>query len=166
MRTQDRAFTTFVQHEADGLLRYSYLLTGNQYQAQGLLQEGLLKVYFSWFRVADPKARPKYAQVVILREFLDWKRSAASQRETLRAPQDRELPTGPEPYGSVDSRGELEEILRSLTPQQRAALVLRYYLDLSIEETAALLGCSPGTVKAHCSRGLARARAKFDSTRD
>jgi DNA-directed RNA polymerase specialized sigma24 family protein len=56
---------------------------------------------------------------------------------------------------------DLERALAALAPRQRAVIVLRYYCDLSIEDTAAALRCSPGTVKSQTSHGLAALRTRL-----
>jgi RNA polymerase sigma factor (sigma-70 family) len=65
--------------------------------------------------------------------------------------------------GTTD-RLAAEQALASLPPRQRAAIVLRYWEDQSIEQTARLLGCSTGTVKSQCARGLATLRAQLTAT--
>jgi DNA-directed RNA polymerase specialized sigma24 family protein len=64
----------------------------------------------------------------------------------------------PDASAQVDQRDELFRLLLQLPPGQRAAIVLRYWEDLSEAEAARVLGCSPGTVKSAASRGLARLR--------
>ena len=66
--------------------------------------------------------------------------------------------TTPDPTDVVDDRDHLIRLLRALPPRQRTAIVLRYWEDLSGEDAARAMGCTPGTVKAAASRGLARLR--------
>lgn len=63
-----------------------------------------------------------------------------------------ELPTAAE--FAVVNRAQLLDLLDGLPPRRRAAVVLRFYLDLPVEETAEILGCSVGTVKSQTARGL------------
>lgn len=75
-------------------------------------------------------------------------------------PSPPETPTASE-TGTVELRGMLIDELRRLGPRQRAVLVLRYWEDLTEAETAAMLGCSVGTVKSQAARGLARLRERM-----
>jgi len=61
---------------------------------------------------------------------------------------------------TVDGRLDLAAALAMLPARQRAVVVLRFYEDLSVEETAALLGCSPGTVKSRTSDALTKPRSR------
>jgi RNA polymerase sigma factor (sigma-70 family) len=75
----------------------------------------------------------------------------------------------PEPPGPVDlrvvDRAQLLDLLDLLPPRRRAAVVLRLYLDLSVEETAEILGCSTGTVKSQTARGLETLRVRAAEAR-
>jgi RNA polymerase sigma factor (sigma-70 family) len=64
------------------------------------------------------------------------------------------------------ARDELVSALRQLAPRQRATLVLRFWEDLSIEDTAAILDCAPGTVKSATSKGLERVRTLLEAVPD
>jgi len=63
-----------------------------------------------------------------------------------------------DPAPVSDDRLRVRAALLEVPPRQRAALVLRYYLGLTQEETATVLGCSTGTAKSQVSRGLGRLR--------
>jgi RNA polymerase sigma factor (sigma-70 family) len=71
-----------------------------------------------------------------------------------------------QPSTATEDRELLLDALRGLPPRQRTMIVLRYFEDLSVEETARLLRCSPGTVKSATSRGLARLRDALQDTLD
>ena len=68
------------------------------------------------------------------------------------------------PYTASEERDEIRRLLRELSARERAAIVLRYYCDLSEEETAATLGVAVGTVKSTCARALARLRVESGVT--
>jgi RNA polymerase sigma factor (sigma-70 family) len=109
-------------------------------------------------RVDNPDG---YARTVLVNIFLAEQRSSW-QRWTLRwsGREEAELhgpPTDPE--GSLD----LRRALAAIPPRQRATLVLRYYHDLSVEQTADALGCSTGNVKSQTSRGLQALRRVLDT---
>lgn len=73
-------------------------------------------------------------------------------------------PAGVDPYRTVDEWDALRRALLSLGPRQRAAVVLRYYDDLPVDEVAEVLGCTAGTVKSQSARGLATLRAAMTET--
>ena len=144
-------FEEFVVARRDALLRTAYLLTGNRADAEDLVQSALIKVVPKWSRIQD---RPEgYIRQVLARESVNrW-----------RGRRWREVPTEvlPEPMhrdADLADRIALLEDLRSLSPQQRAVLVLRYFNDLTEADTATALGISVGTVKSHTRDALARLR--------
>lgn len=142
-------FLAFVAERRDALRRTAYLLCRDVHQADDLVQTALTKVYLSWRKVRRADNREAYVHTVLLRVFLDerrrgwWKVELSEQAlENDRPPED------------TDARIMMRRALDELAPRQRAALVLRFYLDLSVEQTAQLLDCSPGTVKSQTSRAL------------
>jgi RNA polymerase sigma-70 factor (sigma-E family) len=144
-------FEAFVAARRDALLRTAYLLTGDHHDAEDLVQAALVKVVPKWTRIKD---RPEpYVRRVLARESVNrW-----------RGRRWREVTTDvlPERVGADDTdRIELLEDLHSLSPRQRAVLVLRYFDDLTEVETAAALGISVGTVKSHTRDAQARQRSE------
>lgn len=152
--TEKRAFERFVAESSDRLVRTAYLLCGDRGHAEDLVQTALLRTARRWGRARrQPEA---YARRVVVNLAKDrW-------RELSRRP--REAPIdGAEMAVSVsDGIAERDELLRAtqaLPEGQRAVLVLRYFADLSVEETARTLGCTTGTVKSQTARALTRLRA-------
>ena len=100
-----------------------------------------------------------YARTVLVRVFLAEQRAGWWKRVSVREP--------PEPspdFADRDGDLDLRAALRELAPRQRAAVVLRFYCDLSVEQTAEILNCSTGTVKSQTSRGLAALRQALSPT--
>lgn len=156
----DREFEEFVARSGDRLLRITILLVGDRGTAEDLVQGALERTYRHWSRVSagHPEAYVRRALV----------NAAASRFRRFRV---REEPLGPDSDVGSDHhteqlllRDELARALLTLPVRQRAVLVLRYLDDMSESEIAATLGCSPGTVKTHASRGLARLRASSHLT--
>ena len=148
----DDGFVQWAALRRRRLRRTAYLLCGDWSAADDLVQESLVRVYRHWRRIAsgDPDA---YARKVLTSVFIDERRRPW-RRETATA-------TLPEISGSDEPPiivGPLLEALRAVPPRQRAVLVLRFWEDLSVEQTAQLLGCSTGTVKSQSARGLVRLR--------
>ncbi|WKN48090.1 SigE family RNA polymerase sigma factor [Nocardioides sp. Arc9.136] len=163
MRTsRDEAFTAYVVARRAQLYRTAYLLCGDPHRAEDVVQTALAKLYVAWPRAARSGSLDAYARRVVVNSHLD----------DVRRPWHRERPTEdglldrPEPAGQDGQDGpdgtdsdELWAALRRLAPGQRRVVVLRHYWGLSVEETAADLGISPGTVKSQTSDALARLRA-------
>lgn len=84
-------------------------------------------------------------------------------RRRRDAPERAFRPDPPIPPTKVDDDLAMWDAILRLPTRQRACLVLRYYEDLSIEDTASLLGCSAGTVKSQTSRALARLSEEWNA---
>ncbi len=154
-RRDDAEFTEFVRARSGALLRTAYLILGDHALAQDLVQEALTKVYLAWPRIQKREGVEAYARVVVVNTAISWKRRKGWHNEQ---PVD-ELP---ESVDGVDEGPEerlaVWRTLLTLPPRQRAALVLRFYEDLSVAETARIMGCAEGTVKSQVSQGIARLR--------
>ncbi|GAA1798716.1 SigE family RNA polymerase sigma factor [Nocardioides hankookensis] len=149
-----RAFDEFVATSADRLVRTAYLLCGDRGHAEDLVQTALLRTARRW---RSARRQPEaYARRVVVNLAKDRWRDLA--RRPAEAPLDGVEATIPVVDGLLD-RDELVRAAAQLPPGQRAVLVLRYFDDLSVEETAVTLGCSTGTVKSQTSRALERLRA-------
>jgi RNA polymerase sigma-70 factor (sigma-E family) len=157
----DEEFVSYYQARAQHLRTTAYLLCGDWHLAQDLTQLTFTKLYRGWRRIERHDALDQYARRVLLRAYLDERRRPW-RREV---PTDTIDPTRPaRPDGQPDDRVVLRSALMRLPPRQRAALVLRYWVDLSIEQTAAVLGCTSGTVKSQTADGLANLRRLLGGT--
>jgi RNA polymerase sigma-70 factor (sigma-E family) len=147
-RADQQAFEAFVGASSDRLLRTAYLLTGDRGHAEDLVQTALLRTARRWTSARrDPAA---YARRVVVNLAKDRWRDRA--RRLDEAPLDVDVAV-PEIDGVAD-RDQLLRAARALPAGQRSVLVLRYFDDLSVAETAAALGCSEGTVKSQTARAL------------
>ncbi|MFJ5224361.1 SigE family RNA polymerase sigma factor [Streptomyces sp. NPDC088400] len=161
MDSADGDFEAFVAARGPRLLRVAWLLTGDAHLAEDLLQSTLAKVWPKWSRISGghPEA---YVRKTLVHQHASW------WRRRWRG----ELPHGDVPdvvgsvdaYASVDLEQSLAAAVRSLPVRQRAVVVLRYFEDLSVEDTAATLGCSTGTVKSQSSRALRTLRAALPAS--
>ncbi|WP_374454130.1 sigma-70 family RNA polymerase sigma factor [Nocardioides sp.] len=128
-------------------------------RAEDVLQEALVKLYLAWSRVQGTGREEAYARRIIVNADLDQRRRPWHRRRSS-VPVD--LLDGPARTGaSSEDRMELLAELRALPPMQRRTVVLRYWLGMSVEETAEELSISTGTVKSHASRGLATLRERL-----
>lgn len=137
------------------LLRTAYLLTGNRADAEDLLQTTLAKTYLSWQRIRDRGALDGYVRrVMVNAQTSVWRRHRPEASYEVVP----DLLPGRDAHADADLHDALWN-MASLPRKQRAAVVLRYYEDLSEAETARVLGVSVGTVKSSTSRALASLRA-------
>ncbi|HZX53368.1 MAG TPA: SigE family RNA polymerase sigma factor [Ilumatobacteraceae bacterium] len=158
----DEGFAAFVQHGSAGLARTAFLLTADRHLAEDLLQATLAKVADRWSRIAATGDPTPYVRKVMLHTAISWRRrlwNGELPTETMP-----EMATPDHDGSAADER--LRRAMAQIAPRQRAALVLRYYDDLSEAETAAALGCSLGTVKSQTAKGLARLRTLMAAEHD
>jgi len=156
------AFSAFVAESSDALYKMGYFTTRDAAETEDLLQETFVRVAAHWGSVRSPERRLAYARKVLLNLALDGAKRRARRREELGA-SERALNQWPDESTArtlrgVDNAAEFAYALRALSRQQRAVLLLRYWQDLSEAETAALLGCSLGTVKKTTWRAIGRLR--------
>jgi RNA polymerase sigma-70 factor (sigma-E family) len=149
---ESERYADFVRDRSPELLRSAWLLTGDWHASHDLVQVTLEKSWPRWGqRIDHPDA---YVRRIMLTTYLSWRR----RRWTAEIPT-AELPETTGTSDPTDLRISLLGALSELTPRQRAVVVLRYFDDFSEAETAAVLRCSVGSVKAHASRGLQQLRA-------
>jgi RNA polymerase sigma-70 factor (sigma-E family) len=148
-------FRDFVAARRPTLLRAAMLLTADRGDAEDLLQSALAKTYLAWDRINDRGAVDGYVRRAMVNINISWWR----RRRLEEYPTD-ELPDLPVPDHARRSelRDAMERLLGRLPARQRAAVVLRYYEDLTETEIAETLGVSVGTVKSTVSRAMARLR--------
>jgi RNA polymerase sigma-70 factor (sigma-E family) len=149
-------FRDFVAARRPTLLRAAMLLTADRADAEDLLQSALAKTYLAWGRINDRSALDGYVRRAMVNINISWWR-----RKKLEEYPTDELPDLP--VADHTTRSELHDalgrLLGRLPERQRAAVVLRYYEDLSETEIAETLGVSVGTVKSTVSRAMAKLRA-------
>ncbi|TQJ03579.1 RNA polymerase sigma factor [Amycolatopsis cihanbeyliensis] len=169
-KPDESTFRDFARAQAPGLRRVAYLLCGEWHLAEDLMQDALLKIYRAWSRVRETDRLGNYARRVLLRVWLDEKRKPWRRREHRAAPVPEVADEALDPAASAQ-RNWVGRIVRQglaeLPPKQRAAVVLRYFEELSVAEAAEVLGCSEGNVKSQTARGLAalgRILAPLDPT--
>lgn len=151
-------FDAFVAVRGPALLRLAYLLTGHQHDAEDLLQAALARLFVKWPYVLRADNPDSYARALLINLHVGHRRL----RRLLEIPAaqlpDRALQANDE-AGVLVERDEVAAALRRLAPRQRAVLLLRFYEDVSVEETARVLNCSTGTVKSQTSDALRRLRS-------
>jgi len=134
-------------------------LTGDHALAEDLVQEAFVRLYARFRDLRDPEAFPAYLRVTVV----NLTRSHFRRRRVERAYLEHEGSAPNPPPEEVGRRQEMWELLQALPMRQRAAIVLRYYEDLTEAQTADVLRCPVGTVKSLVSRGIRRLRDELRS---
>jgi RNA polymerase sigma-70 factor (sigma-E family) len=149
----DAEFSEFVHASWAGLYRTAYLMLGDAALAEDLVQTSLAKTYAAWSSVRDVASAPAYARRTLVNTAASWFRKAGwrNERPTAELPESGYTPV-------IGDRPAIMAALAALPPRQRAVIVLRFYDDLSVADTAAALDCTKGTVKSQTSDGLAKLR--------
>jgi RNA polymerase sigma-70 factor (sigma-E family) len=157
----DQEFDAYVVASGPRLKRLAFLLTGDLDTAEDLLQTAYAKALPRWSRIRSYDQPDAYMRRVLVNGRTSaWRRTRGREVVTATPP---DAP-GADPTESVAASEDLRRALVALPAKQRAAVVLRFYCDLSEAETAAAMGVSVGTVKSHTSRGLARLRELVDAS--
>ncbi len=159
-RGDEAEFEDYVGRDGGRLLGFAVLLTGDRHDAEDLVQMALLRLARRWQAARE---QPEgYTRAVLVNLARDRWRTRRRRAETLLV----DLPVAPvagDPAAAVLDRQELLRACWLLPPRQRAVLVLRFWEDRSVDETATVLGCTPGTVKSQTHRALARLRSALQA---
>jgi RNA polymerase sigma-70 factor (sigma-E family) len=149
-RTDEDEFREFVEARMERWRRTAYLMCQDWHTADDLVSVTVAKLYRNWSTVSRADNPDAFAQRTLTRTWLDERR-----RPWRREQAQPELPDQAwVPADRVEDRQMLAGTLRALGPRQRAVLVLRFFLDCSVEETAQILKVSEGTVKSQTARAL------------
>ena len=154
----ERDYVQYVTSRLPRLHRTAYLLCGDGSRADDVVQATLTSLYVSWKRAAGADNLDAYVHRMLVRRYLDERRRLWS-RVLLG---DRVPEVAGVASSGFEERDELMTALRSLPRRQRAVVVLRFFDDLSVQQTAEALGCSTGNVKSQCARGLQALRKVLD----
>ena len=159
-RSAEADFLGWVTTSRDGLRKTAYLLCGDWFLADDLVQDALARLLGVWGRVAASGDPGPYARKILVNLYLDHRRRPSRREVSLAELADRE---GVEQTNAVDGdRDRLMTAMCEVPKGQRAVLVLRYWDDLSIEQTAQILGTSASNVRSQASRGLDALRAALE----
>lgn len=149
-------FASYAAARRQQLRRTAYLLCGDWDRAEDLVQDALARLYVHWRRASRADNVDAYVRRTLVNAYLadrrrPWRRDVVT--ETVPDLAGRTIESD-----AVADRDALRAALASLGSSQRAVVVLRYWEDLSVEQTAAALDCSTGNVKSQAARGLAHLR--------
>ena len=146
-KESDAAYLAYVHGRLTALRRVAWLLSGDEHQADDLVQETITKLYAKWPRISAVENVEAYVHTMLVREFLDGRRRGWWKVRL---------------FGSVTGPAEdptaVRAALAKVPPHQQAVLVLRFLCDLPVAEVATILGCSEGTVQSRTAHGAAALR--------
>lgn len=159
---RDDEFSRYAKEARPALRRAAYLLSSDWHEAEDLVQRALIAIHRRWDSIERRDQMAGYARAVMLRLLISDRRAHRWTREVLH-----DLPPepdpGPDPYAYVLDRLVLMNALAALGPRQREAVVLRYWEDRSVEETACVMGSEGSTVRSQTVRALAALRAALEA---
>ena len=152
---QDEVFRGFVAARGRALIRTAYLLTGDQHLAEDLVQTALERAVQHWSSIRDVGAAEQYVRRTMYRENISlWRRRRLTELPTQVMPEPRRERPAADPTDRSTDRMVLRDALMRLGRRQRTVLVLRFFEDLTEQQTADLLGISVGTVKSQSHKAL------------
>lgn len=156
---QEREFREYVKARRSALLRTAYLMCGDWHRSEDAVQTSLIKLYAAWSK-AKLETADAYTRRILTNTLIDDYRRGWFRRERSYA----ELPEGVADEHGPEERLAAVSALAKLPPRQRATLVLRFWEDLPVEETARIMRCSVGTVKSQTARGLQTLRDLYEQS--
>ncbi len=159
----ETSFREYFGSRLDSLRRTAYLMCGDWHAADDAVSTAIVKVHRNWARVSRMENVDAYVRRAVITAGMDERRRFW-RRERLAV----QSPLGDQSgdHRALHDRMSLLKHLKALPPRQRAAIVLRFYCDLSVEQTAEVLECSPGTVKSQTARALATLRTSASDVHD
>ena len=157
------AFAEYAAGALARLRRVAYLLCQDWHRAEDLTQIALTKLYVHWRRASAADNLDAYVSAILMNAYLSEQRTSWWKRTHIRPDAAELLPAADSAVPAPEDALDLRAALRTLAPGRRAIVVLRYYCDYSVDQTAQMLGCSSGTVKSQTSRALAQLRGVLDS---
>lgn len=157
-------FDGWVASRISGLMRFAYLVTGSQEAAEEAVQTALAKACEHWSRISRADDRDAYVRRMIVNAHISWWRKFA-KRESLVA-QVPQQSYADDPAVAVVHSDAVWRLCQALPTRQRAAVVLRYYEDLTYAEIAAVLACPESTVRSYIRRALAGLRQTLVNQED
>lgn len=156
-------FDVWVATRSAALTRFAYLVTGNRHEAEEALQSALTSACAKWSRVRradDPEA---YVRRMVVNAHVSWWRTFRRRETPVDAvPEDRQTA---DPAVNAAESDRVWQLCATLAPRQRAAVVLRFYEDLSFAQISEILGCTESTARGHIHRALDALRASIEKER-
>lgn len=154
----DTSFREYISSQLDPLRRTAYLMCGDWHSADDAVSAAVVKIYQNWHRISRMENLDAYVRRAVVNAWLDERRRPwRRERPVPELPPLAQLADD----GVVNDRLAILRHLNTLPGRRRAVIVLRFYCDLSVEETAQVLECSSGTVKSQTARALETLRTSM-----
>ena len=150
----DTEFADYVSASIPSLRRLALLMCRDWHRADDLVQATLTRLCLHWGKAAAADSTDAYVRAILVREFMRERRSGWARRVSV-SDSPPELPPA---TADVDGLLDLQAAVSALPPGQRAVLVLRFYCDLSVSQSAEALGCTAGTIKSQTAKAIATLR--------
>lgn len=160
---QEAEFGEFVTGRTERLRVFAYLCCGDWHRAEDAVQTALIRLYGAWGR-AQKASVEAYVRRIIVNVLIDEHRLSWFRRVNIGGEEAGPSRAAVADGQRTDERLMLTEALQRLPKRQRAAVVLRFWEDLPVEQTAQIMGCSTGAVKNLTMRGLATLRGLLTDT--
>jgi RNA polymerase sigma-70 factor (sigma-E family) len=151
---RDAEFTEYASARLPALRRLAMVLCQDWQRADDLVQATITKLYVHWDKARAADHVDAYVRAVLVREFVHERRSSWAKRVSLAGG----MTDRPAREVDHDAVLDLRGAVGALPPRQRAALVLRFYCDLNVDQSAQVLNCSPGTVKSQTAKAISTLR--------
>jgi RNA polymerase sigma-70 factor (sigma-E family) len=152
--SRDAEFADFVATREASLRRLAILLCQDWHRADDLVQAAITKLYVHWPKARAADSIDAYVRAIVVREFLEERRSSWIRRVTLTS----QVPDRQAASNDPETALDLQAAIAALPARQRATLVLRFYCDMPVEQAAQVLGCTQGTVKSQTAKALTSLR--------
>jgi len=149
------SFEEYVAARGAGLVRFAKLLTGDLHRAEDLVQDALARAYLRWGSIRRTDQPDVYVRRLLVNASRSWWRRRSNRERPADRPASGDLST------ESAERDAMRRLIATLPHRQRAVLVLRYYEDLDDVTIAAILDCSPVTVRTHAKRALDMLRKRY-----
>ncbi len=167
------AFRVLVERHSRPLFRVAYRMTGNEQDAEDVVQETLLRAYRSIEKFDERASFRTWLHRIAVNCSLDLvrarKRRLIKNRETYggeRVDPMESIPApGPTPDRvamSLEARGRIAGAMEELTTSERAAFVMRHFEGMCIEDISQILGCRPGAAKHRVFRAVQKLRRALE----
>ncbi len=150
-------FDDWVAARGPALLRLAYVLTGSRADAEDVVQDALSRALPRWSRISTLDDPDAYVRRIVVNAHVSWWRRMRRREVPVESVRDRAVADGP----STEERDRVWRACQALPPDQRTAIVLRFYEDLDYADIAALTGVREGSVRSRVSRGLAALRREL-----
>jgi RNA polymerase sigma factor (sigma-70 family) len=153
-RKSEEALVGLIRDRGEALTRYAFLLTGDVAAAQDLVQDALVKVFVRTRSGFTPDVMEAYLRRAIVNVYLDGRRRGKQWTDVQHLLVGDDVRHGPET--ATADRLDLHAALGTLAPQERAAVVLRFFGELTVPEVADQMGISQGSIKRYLSNAIGK----------